>query len=221
MEHNNFRSGSPLTDRIAQELRNNIIKGIIPAGTKLTVASISKEFDVSGSPVREAFRMLASDGLLISDAYKGNTVAQFERKFDKSIYDTVNALEIPLAFDAMKKIKPEDLQELHSINERMKLTEDYDEFVSLNQVFHSTINELSDNEIAKRIMNTYHPMIHCIRGTIPQFPDDRNREVVKEHDKIIKALEEKNETDLSQILRIHSISSREYALKYFGKNRER
>jgi len=220
MGNSDFRSGFPLTDRIAEKLRNDIIKGTIPAGTKLTVASVSNEFDVSGSPVREAFRMLASDGLLISDAYKGNTVAQVDTQFVKSIYDTVNALEIPLAIDAMKKISAEDLAKLRSVNERMKNTDDYEEFVSLNQVFHSIINDLSDNEIAKRIMNTYNPMIHCIRSTIQAFPDDRNSDVVREHDLIINALEEKNEADLRLILREHSIASREYAMKYFGKSRD-
>lgn len=219
MARSDFKSGYPLTDRIAQQLRHDIINGTIPAGTKITVAGMAEEFGVSGSPVREAFRMLASDGLLISDAYKGNTVAQVDKNFIKSIYDTVNALEIPLALDAMKKFTDENIQELRAINDRMRITGDHSEFVALNQLFHAHINELSDNEIAKRIMRTYLPMLHSFRGALPPFGDDRNSVVVKEHEQIIAALENREEESLRKILRIHSERSSEYALASFEKYR--
>ena len=64
-----------ITEKVVNWLRISIIKGDLVSGTKLTEQKVSKMLNVSTTPVREAFRILEAENLLIHNPYSGVCVA--------------------------------------------------------------------------------------------------------------------------------------------------
>jgi DNA-binding GntR family transcriptional regulator len=59
---------------VADQLRDAILRGAIPPGTRLRQAQLAHEFGVSTTPVREAFQILQSEGIVESDPHRGVVV---------------------------------------------------------------------------------------------------------------------------------------------------
>ena len=64
-----------LTERIAEEIRSQLVKGVLSPGQRLSEAALSEALDISRNTLREVFRMLTKEGLLVHEPNKGVSVA--------------------------------------------------------------------------------------------------------------------------------------------------
>ncbi|TDC52766.1 GntR family transcriptional regulator [Jiangella ureilytica] len=123
---------------VREALRRGILTGHFLPGTRLVQADLAKELDVSTTPVREALRDLAADGLVRIDAYRGALVQSLSEEEIEEIYRLLKVLE-PLSVErAVQLISPAELDEAEDILRRMVGTErgDSAEFVALDRQFH-------------------------------------------------------------------------------------
>ena len=134
-------SPTPLTkltiaEQIAAALRHEIVTGQLPAGTKLPQIEIAQRFGVSTTPVREAFGLLQSHGLVQIDTHRGVTV------FLPTVQDLVEHYEIRMALEMMaaekaaKRFQAQDAPPLVALLDEMLATDDAVRYVELNQQFH-------------------------------------------------------------------------------------
>lgn len=79
--------------RIAKELSERVVSGVLPAGSRLRQDHIAEEFGTSHVPVREAFRRLEAQGLLVSEPRRGVRVASFSRDEVREVAEMRAALE--------------------------------------------------------------------------------------------------------------------------------
>lgn len=110
---------APLTeptrrDHIARSLRDMIVSGAVPAGERLTESELAGELGVSRAPLREAIRELVSDGLLISQPYRGLFVRSFTRKDLEELYSLRTTLERMAFREAWDRRTPEALADLEA-----------------------------------------------------------------------------------------------------------
>jgi DNA-binding GntR family transcriptional regulator len=132
--------GSTRSAAVAEELRRLILSGELAAGTRLRQVELAKRFNVSTTPVREAFTVLARQGLVRHDVQRGVVVFSPSHEDVRENYELRIALE-PLATEiAAKTMTPEDLECIDRVIERMRAAADQPlEYVALNREFHRAI----------------------------------------------------------------------------------
>lgn len=141
-------------EAVADRLRSEISSGALAPGTRLRQLDLAKRFGVSTTPVREAFYILAREGLVRIDAQRGATVFIPTGADLAEIYEIRAPLEALAAARAAERITEEEVRELESILDEMRDSTHPDRYVTLNQRFHNTLYQLADRpRLAKLIVD--------------------------------------------------------------------
>ncbi len=132
-----------IAEQIAATLRHEIITGQLPAGTKLPQIETAQRFGVSTTPVREAFGLLQSYGLVQIDARKGVTV------FLPTIQDLIEHYKIRMALEMLaieetaEHFGAQDAPPFVALLDEMLATNDAVHYVELNHQFHLQLYRLA------------------------------------------------------------------------------
>jgi DNA-binding GntR family transcriptional regulator len=132
-----------IPEQIAAALRDDIVTGRLAAGARLRQVEIAQRFGVSTTPVREAFALLQSDGLVRIDTHRGVTVFLPTMQDLIEHYEIRRALEMLAVEKAAERFQPEDAPPLSAILDEMRATSDPVRYVERNQVFHLALYRLS------------------------------------------------------------------------------
>lgn len=125
-------------------VRQAILNGELSSGARLVQAEIAAELGVSTTPVREAFRELAAEGLIRLDAHRGAIVHEFNQTEMQEIYELRQVLEPMCVLRAVERITDEELARARALQSRMdECEEDVAEWVTLNRDFHALITTAS------------------------------------------------------------------------------
>jgi DNA-binding GntR family transcriptional regulator len=146
----------PISDRVADSIRRCIISGEMKAGQKISVSEISDILKVSTTPVKQAFKSLQSEGLLVTLPRSGTTISDFARRNLEFTTLIRSALEGAAVYIAVLTCTPEDLKKLEEIlNESDKAIErsDLDTLVENNTRFHKTILEVAGSSYLKNLID--------------------------------------------------------------------
>ena len=171
-------------------LRNDILSGKYKPGDKLRQDEVAKRFAVSTTPVREAFRGLRSEGLVLIDANKGVVVKGLTVKDVADIYEIRIALEPLLAKKAVNSISPESLQAANRIHAEMCASNDPHHWSALNREFHI---KLMMSEEDSRLYVSLSIFIH------PKILQVDN----EEHGMILEGYNKKNGKLVEKIVKLH------------------
>ena len=132
---------------IANVLREAIYRGILEEGKPLHQATLAQRLKVSPIPLREALRLLETEGLVTFRGYRGATVTTLSLEEARELYEMVSALETNLLRIAFPKITRRILQEAASTLDEMEKTEDCIRWRDLNQMFHNLFYEPADRPL--------------------------------------------------------------------------
>jgi DNA-binding FadR family transcriptional regulator len=148
-------------EAVLGHLRDAIERGEYAVGAKLPAeASLSQEFEVSRSVVREALRGLQALGLTVSRTGKGTFVVS-DRPTESPRFGTYSArdlievrrhIEIPAAGYAAVRHRADDLDALTALLERMEQETDTTAWVALDSVFHITVAQASGNPVFAKVI---------------------------------------------------------------------
>lgn len=204
-EGKDMKIGTPAYEQIRDILRSEIISGKISAESQLSILEISKRFEVSQMPVREALQWLQGEGLLIGIPHKGVRVISIDAQFIKNVFEVRGAIEALLAQTSLPLILDSDIQRLGSINEAFSKSIgncNVEDVLSADKEFHLTIYKKSENMLAFEIYQKYRDLIITLRKQYG-FTPHRVREMIDQHAQIIKALRSKDELHLDALIKEH------------------
>lgn len=142
METHGIDLGAPLQTRqeiIAERLRDAILRGIFRPGQRLDQNEIAEVFKVSRSPIREALRTLAAEGLVELVPHHGAVVSELPLAEIEEILFLRSVLEGMAARLAIPKMGAEQVQALGEILHELSRTTDIDRWLELNHRFHHAI----------------------------------------------------------------------------------
>jgi DNA-binding GntR family transcriptional regulator len=149
---------SPLRKRIADELaerlRAEISGGVRAPGSRVRQAEVDAQYNVSTTPVREAFAMLEREGLLIGSPHRGMVV--FHPTIDdlQELYEMRIPLEAVATEKAVENMTPELLTELELILDLMdRAADDRAAYGELNRRFHSTLYSAAGRPRLERLID--------------------------------------------------------------------
>ncbi len=140
---------------VADRLRSDILEGRLKPGEWLRQERLAQEHGVSQTPVREALKQLAAEGLVEHVPYRGIQVVQFSVEDVEDLYACRAAVEGMAARYAAEAITDEELDELQSLHERMVACVtpgELREYRELNRRFHEAVSEASRRSYLMRTL---------------------------------------------------------------------
>ncbi len=185
-------------DRVACELRMQIISGIIESGTILSENKLATDFAVSRSPIRDALKTLASENIIRLERM-GAVVIGLSKKDVEEIYD-VRLLIESFVFERLLRMDTNPLvMELRKIVEMMNVAikyQDADEFSYQDVLFHDTIIRSIGHSYVLMIWNNLRPVMESfillsMRVRFKENYEDLTR-IVKNHELYINAIQTKD-----------------------------
>lgn len=204
-----------LTERVRDSLEMLITQAQLEPGQRLVETELSKEFAISRGPLREAFRLLEQDGLVINIPRKGTFVAPLTTKEIKDIYNIRSALESLSVRLTIPTLHEKELQKLKHLIKQMKTAIKSGEqkaYWKLNVNFHEFFVFGNDNEKLQGIYMTFSKQLarfHKIvlnRGTYWH-------QSFKDHQKIAQAVMTNNPDSAENLMKEHLENAREALLE--------
>jgi DNA-binding GntR family transcriptional regulator len=139
----NSRQNRSLTAHgyVLKTLREGILDGSLAGGTRLIQAELAAELDVSITPVREALRDLATEGLVVFDPHRGSRVRTLDLAEVQELYELRITLEPLMVRRVLEAVGPDQLERAEKFRREMERTKDISEWSELNRQFHATLFE--------------------------------------------------------------------------------
>lgn len=128
---------------VLQTLRRSILDGELASGTRLVQSEIADALGVSATPVREALRDLAAEGLIRLDAHRGGVVHTLSLDELKEIYELRSLLEPEALRRAWPYLTDELIDHVADLHHQMMQHPSRSEWVRLNSRFHDSVFELA------------------------------------------------------------------------------
>lgn len=190
-------------EQVADYLREGIISGAYPRGSRLKQAEIAKELNLSITPVREALKILEAEGYVSGGSYKGVQVVPFDPSASNEILQLRLMLESKLVDAALQNMTSEDMAELRKLAASFEASfkqGDRPAARGFNYRFHRKLYDLA------KLPQT----LHFVQILWARYPFDlinssmnRGEDAVKEHDEILAALAVKDSVAAIIAMRKH------------------
>jgi DNA-binding GntR family transcriptional regulator len=174
-------------EQVADYLREGIIAGRFPRGSRLKQLEIAKLLQTSITPVREALKLLAAEGYVVGDSYRGATVAPFDINASNEMLNLRILLETQLVRAAVEKAAAADIEDLRAMAiefERAVAAKENETARAANYRFHRRIFEIAN------LPQT----LHFVQVLWARYPFDlinkikgRVSRAAEEHDELLKA----------------------------------
>ncbi len=204
---------------IAYELiRNSIFSGKFQPGHQLKEEELAGLLNVSRTPVREALRQLADQGLIEIRANRRSYVADVTEAQFEELMDILSFLESYSAARAATRISKEELDELKQINAEIeKAVDDDPHFLQLNSRFHRAIHRAAGSHKLYELIDRIIDFHHNLYFKFGQIPARHNPLSVTEHQNIIEALEDGDEEYAALMMKAHTESVRRAFRHYWSE----
>jgi len=198
----------PLRDVVAAELRRLILRGELPPGSRLVEDRLAERLRVSRNPVREAVTVLAAEGFVEVQAYKGACVGRLSAVDAENLYEVRLALEPVGARLAAAGVSSDGAAALRALLAQSRsATEngDLDRLSDLNTAFHCTVMELSGNGYLSGIAE---PMIKRAQWLFRHSAAARAPHSWVEHQELLEAIAAGDEAEAQAAAYWHVVSAR-------------
>lgn len=186
-------------------LRDMILDGELKPGDKVPEQALCDKFGVSRTPLREATKVLASEGLVDLLPSRGAKVARVTNEEIEQLFPIMGALEGLAGELACRNITDAEFRRLQSMHDEMVeyyKRGEYAGYGKLNREIHEEFFKIADNPVLAGYFQNLIVRTHAIRFTARKSPE-RWREAVDDHEQMMEALAARNGRLLGEILREH------------------
>lgn len=172
---------------MTEHLRQAILLGHLPGGTRLLQNELAEALNVSATPIREALRELSTQGLVEFDAFKGATVRKPTLSVLEEVYEMRSVL-IPLSVKkGIKQISEHQVQEAEALLDQMEATVNHELWVDLNRQFHNTLDAATQTIELKNALSRLSDLSAIYVNLSFTVSPLRKEESEQEHRAILKA----------------------------------
>ncbi|MCL5965742.1 MAG: GntR family transcriptional regulator [Deltaproteobacteria bacterium] len=207
-----------LREKIVETVRQAIINGQLPPGTRVAEPDLADRFGISRTPIREAFRQLESEGFITVIPRKGAVVASFSEKDISDFYDIKMVLEGYAARCAAKNLTERDIARMESVNRQMEgasSKKDVRKVFALHNEFHDIFLAASGNEKLRSIVDNM--VMQFQRFRILLSMPGRIEGSIRQHQEIIEAFRKRNAALAGALVEKNAAYGKKILLKEFSK----
>lgn len=190
---------------IANHIRDMIVTGEIPEGSRVNERILAEQLGVSRTPLREAFKILEGEGLVMIEPNRGATVNHISPEDVESAIEVLIGLESVGAEQACIKASDAMIAEIEKLH--MEMVQAYKDgalmhYFHINQTIHEKIIDCACNPNLSRIYKAESARVRRYRYTGNQVKERWARAVL-EHEQILDALKQRQGPLLREVLRAH------------------
>jgi DNA-binding GntR family transcriptional regulator len=212
---------SSLHGEILARLRDYIVEGNIADGGRVPERQLCAMFGISRTPLREALKVLASEGLVDLLPNRGARVRHLSARELAELFDVMGGLESLAGRLACENIEDHEVTEVERLHYEMYgcyLHRDMQGYFRINQLIHQKIVEASRNTTLMAAYANFAGRIRRIRYSA-NFARKRERwgEAMREHESILDALRRRAGSELSDILFQHLRNKQAAAVEYMDE----
>ena len=195
----------PLHDALADKLRRAIIHGEFEPGVKISEKALCEKFGVSRTPVRDALKILSTEGLVQLTQNRGAAVTPLTLRDIQEAFPVMGALEALAGELAAKNATDAQIDRMRTLQGRMGSMfkkGDRKGYFRINEEIHQLILDASGNAVLERQMRAVSSQVRRARYQA-NLSVDRWAAAVDEHEDILEAFASRDATRLGRLLRTH------------------
>jgi DNA-binding GntR family transcriptional regulator len=200
--------------QIADMLRDMIMTGKLKEGDKVNEGQLCETMGISKTPMREALRVLSVEGLIRLVPNRGAFVTKPEFEEIAEMFDVMSLLEGYCARRACEKMTSKDfahLEKLHAKLEENFEQNDQEEYIRINNQYHSLVQEIAGNRTINQIVDGLRKKILLYRFQSLNLPD-RFASSIREHRDLLEAFRQRDDSRADALMREH-LQNQTLALK--------
>lgn len=194
-----------LPDQIADKLRRDILKGVLAPGQQIKERDHATDLDVSRTPMREAIRILAKEGLVLLRPSRSPIVADPSYEEISDVIEVLTALELRCGTLACKHATDDDIARIQAMQDHMDDCQgkiDRIDFFELDMQFHMAIAEASKNAVLAETHSAFVRRLWRARYLSATRKDSSAR-VKRQHHDIMQAFSERDVYRMCASIGIH------------------
>lgn len=207
------RSLSPraLYQDVAERLRAQIFNRELEPGAWIDEQKLALEYGISRTPLREALKVLAAEGLVTMKVRRGAYVTEMSRDDVAQVYRLLALLESDAAGIVADQATPAQLDSLRQLHERLeKQVRQRSAFFATNEQFHMALLEIAGNRWCQQIVADLRQVMKLNRH-LSLFKQGRLADSLAEHRALMTALQARDATQARRLMRAHFDSGLEAA----------
>ncbi|MBO9353784.1 FCD domain-containing protein [Bordetella petrii] len=208
-------NGRTLPATVAGQLRERIIQGEFPPDARLNERALGVQLGVSRTPLREAFRLLAAEGLVRLEPNRGAQVVALSEADIREAFEVIGGLEALSCRYACERATEQEIAEIRALTYEMMASHarrDLPAYYRANREIHARISQAAHNGLLARLYDTQNARIQNLR-----FVSNENRakwdQAMREHIEMAEALAARDADRLAGIMRAHLRRKCDAALK--------
>jgi DNA-binding GntR family transcriptional regulator len=202
-----LRPGS-LHEEVATRLRTMVFERQLAPGEWIDELALARDWQISRTPLREALKVLAAEGLVTPVPRQGCKVTELSEHDADDLFPVMALLEGRCAFEAVRKATPADvkaLRKLHEVLERHAATGNVDGYYRANHEFHTRVQALADNRWLDRATNDLRRFLRMLRGRQLNWPG-RIQASINEHRVLMDAIEHGDAARAERVMHDHLLA---------------
>lgn len=194
-----------LPTAIADRLRALILEGELAPGARLNERQLCDRMDVSRTPLREALRLLAHEGLVTVVPNRGAFVAHMSAEAVRQSFEIMGALEALAAELACRNITEREVDEIAALTFEMQACHarhDLPEYYRLNRVVHDAITAAARNDVLAEMTHKLNLRIQNLRFR-SNLDVRKWNAAIREHQQMVDLLRRRDAPGLARLMREH------------------
>ena len=204
-----------LHDQVVSRLRTLLVEGQIAPGAKLNERELSLRLNVSRTPLREAIKLLAAEGLVDLLPNRGAVAVKLTETDVLNTFEVLAMLEGMSGELAAQRITEEELTEMRALHYEMMACfarRDLSGYYRLNARIHGAINDAAANPVLSKTYRSINARVQSLR-----FRTNQNgakwKHAVDEHEQMIEALAARDAAAMRKVLVAHLLRKRDTVLE--------
>ena len=177
-----------LYEEVAEQLRQRIFRRELEPGSWIDELKIAEEFGISRTPLREALKVLAAEGLVTMKVRRGAYVTEMSEKDLRDVYHLLSLLESDAAGVVAERATDAQLKTLQDLHAELEAAvADREKFFAINERFHMHLLEMADNRWRSQMVADLRKVMKLNRHN-SLFKQGRIEDSLGEHRAILAAM---------------------------------
>jgi DNA-binding GntR family transcriptional regulator len=202
---------SALYEQVAEQLRSRILSHTLPPGSWIDEQALAVEYGISRTPMREALKVLASEGLVTMKLRRGAYVTEVSERDLSEVFHLLSLLESDAAAVVALRATQAELAELEGLHQQLEAAvDDRDAFFVANERFHLRLLDLADNRWRRQVVDDLRKVMKLNRHH-SLFKQGRLEASLAEHREIVAALKARDGERVRRLMQEHLDHGRDAA----------
>jgi DNA-binding GntR family transcriptional regulator len=197
---------SSLHADVLTRLRSYLVEGELPPGARIPERELCTRFEVSRTPLREALKVLAAEGLVELLPHRGARVRQFSEADIRNLFEVIAGYDFVAGRLACERISDDGIAAIERLHLEMYaafLRRELTDYFRLNQMIHLAIVEAAGNPVLSANYATANAAIRRLRFSANLLDRDRLSDAMREHEAMIDALRRRAGPELGLLMFAH------------------